>query len=686
MTTRLRRLGIVLAVLGLVFAVGSAYAFIKVQEGYRSLNAFSAAQNVTLTYNEDGQLVDRGEVADAQAIMAMLTNEWGYPVATSELNPNDPVVNTGSEYMYQMATVAYHTLHGTQTVVLDEDFTAPDGTVYTAGTPYEVPVAGRYWSQFDRTNPIDAAVREQAWTGTAHALIGELGVGTVTASTLQLGLGMAGLFAGIGLDLRHRGPRPGLGCAARKGQGPGAAAGRDPSLTGLEPRLQSPWERRACRRRQALRIRCVLASACYSMPRGREAGESPAQSRYGDQRPIRARKSGRRSRGRCSTFVRKGKQRCDQPADPRLPVGLPRGGFCALGSRYPLTFRSRIVPTFASPAARLARHAFLLVVALVVVACSSGAATSPVATPSASPSVAAPSEPPASSPSASPAAVTYPLTLTDDEGTSITLPAEPQKIVSLTPAETEILFALGAGDRVVGKVEDIANYPPEAADVPVMGRFDGVDVEQIVDAGADLVLAGGSGGTPPDAIERLRAVGVPVLVVYAKDVDGALADVQLTADAVGRSAEGEAMVDEMRAAFDEVAEATADLERPRVFIETGNQPAIYGIADDSVYAEMIELAGGEAVTTGSATNWEMPVERLVAEDPEIILLADAAYGATADEVRGRPGWDVVTAVRDDAIQPIDDIVTTRPGPRLTEGLQALLAAIHPDVKVGSRRY
>ena len=91
-----------------------------------------------------------------------------------------------------------------------------------------------------------------------------------------------------------------------------------------------------------------------------------------------------------------------------------------------------------------------------------------------------------------------------------------------------------------------------------------------------------------------------------------------------------------------MAAATAGVERPRVFIETGNQPAVYGIADDSVYAEMIELAGGEAVTTGSATNWEMPVERLVAEDPEIILLADAAYGATAEEVSGRPGWDVVT--------------------------------------------
>jgi hypothetical protein len=198
--TRLRRLGIVLAVLGLVFALGSAYAFIRVQEGYRSLNAFSAAQNVTLSYNEEGQLVDRGEVEGAQAIMALLTDEWGYPVQAGELNPNDPVVNTASEYMYQMATVAYHTLNGEQTVVLDEDFTAADGTVYKAGVEYQVPVDGRYWAAFDRSNPIDAAVRAQAWTGVAHALIGELGVGTVTASTLQMGLGMAGLFAGVGLS------------------------------------------------------------------------------------------------------------------------------------------------------------------------------------------------------------------------------------------------------------------------------------------------------------------------------------------------------------------------------------------------------------------------------------------------------------------------------------------------------
>ena len=168
------------------------------RKGPRSLSALSAAQNVKLSYNEQGQLVDRGETAGAAAIMALLRDDWKYPVNAADLNPNDPVVNTASEYMYQMATITYHTLHGTQTVVLPEDVTAADGTVYKAGT-YEFAVDGRYWSDFDRTNPIEAAAREQAWTGTAHALIAELGVGTATASALQLGLGIAGLFAGIGL-------------------------------------------------------------------------------------------------------------------------------------------------------------------------------------------------------------------------------------------------------------------------------------------------------------------------------------------------------------------------------------------------------------------------------------------------------------------------------------------------------
>ena len=198
MTGRLRGLGIVLALMGLVFMAGSAFALVKTQEGFTSLNALSAAQNVKLSYNDEGQLVDRGETAGAASIMALLRDDWKYPVNTADLNPNDPVVNTASEYMYQMATITYHTLNGTQTVVLAKDVTAADGTVYKAGE-YEFAVEGRYWSAFNRSNPIEAAAREQAWTGTAHGLIAELGVGTATATALQLGIGIAGLFAGMGL-------------------------------------------------------------------------------------------------------------------------------------------------------------------------------------------------------------------------------------------------------------------------------------------------------------------------------------------------------------------------------------------------------------------------------------------------------------------------------------------------------
>ena len=199
MTGRLRILGVVLAVFGLAFMAGGAYTFIRTQEGARSLQAFSAVQNIKLSYNDQGQLVDRGETAEAQGIMALLQNDWGYPVVASDLNPNDPVVNTPTEYMYQMATIAYHTLHGTQTVVLTEpkDY---NGKTYPAGT-YQVPVDGRYWTAFDRQDPLQGPARDQAWSGTAHALIAELGVGTVTATTLQMGYGLAGLFAGIGLTI-----------------------------------------------------------------------------------------------------------------------------------------------------------------------------------------------------------------------------------------------------------------------------------------------------------------------------------------------------------------------------------------------------------------------------------------------------------------------------------------------------
>ena len=197
MNNRLRILGMVLAAIGVVFILGGGYAYTMTQDGYNSLQSFSEAQNVTLDYNEDGQLLDRGDPEAAQAILTMLTDEWGYPVVESDLDPDDPLVNSATEYMYQMAVVGYHVMNDTQTVVLDETVEY-EGETFEAGT-YEFDIDGRYWTDFDRMHPIEGPAREMAWTGTVHGLFGELGVGTMTHSTLQLALGIAALLAGLGL-------------------------------------------------------------------------------------------------------------------------------------------------------------------------------------------------------------------------------------------------------------------------------------------------------------------------------------------------------------------------------------------------------------------------------------------------------------------------------------------------------
>ncbi len=128
-------LGIFLIVVGIGYFVGAGVAYSKVQGGYDSLQAFSEVQNVELSYDDDGNLIDRGTVEGGQAIMSLLEDDWNFPVVDGDMDPNDPLVNTASEYMYQMATISYHTLNGTQTVTLtEEDLTGEDGTMATEYT------------------------------------------------------------------------------------------------------------------------------------------------------------------------------------------------------------------------------------------------------------------------------------------------------------------------------------------------------------------------------------------------------------------------------------------------------------------------------------------------------------------------------------------------------------------------
>ncbi len=316
-----------------------------------------------------------------------------------------------------------------------------------------------------------------------------------------------------------------------------------------------------------------------------------------------------------------------------------------------------------------------LQLASLLVAVALGAAACSEVVPPAS------SEPPPPSPSsivaptadATPAAVT----IVDDEGTTVVVPTRPERIVSLTPAATEILFAIGAGDRVVAKVDDITPYPPEADRLPIVATFEGVDVERIVGLEADLVIAGGLDFTPSDVVVQMRGLGIPVVVLYAAGVDDALRGIELIGEAAHEADAGRALAASMRAAIGELAGLVADAPRPRTFYEIDASNAIYTAPADSVYAEMLRLAGADPITTDAS--YVISLERLVAADPEVILLGDAAYGVTAEAVAARPGWSSMSAVAAGAIFAVDDVVITRPGPRLVDGLRALIAAIHPDV-------
>ena len=279
------------------------------------------------------------------------------------------------------------------------------------------------------------------------------------------------------------------------------------------------------------------------------------------------------------------------------------------------------------------------------------------------------------------AEVAFPVTIVDDEGTEVAIEAKPARIISLSPANTEIVYALGAGERLVGRT-DWDDYPPEAAELPPVATFAGVIMEQLVALEPDLVLAAGNFFTPPDDIAAMRDLGIPVVVVYAPDVPTVMADIALVGAAIGASQEASALVSDMNAQFDAiVAEVAAVESRPRTFYEIGAEPEIYAPAPDSFLADLVVMAGGEPITTGDSAAWSIPLEELLVADPEVIVLGDANYGVCPGDVAGRTGWDGLTAVTEGAIVAVDDVPVTRPGPRLAQGLASLARAIHPELEL-----
>jgi iron complex transport system substrate-binding protein len=313
---------------------------------------------------------------------------------------------------------------------------------------------------------------------------------------------------------------------------------------------------------------------------------------------------------------------------------------------------------------------FALLIVPLLAACGPAATSTPTAVPT---------EPPAT---AVPTADTS-ITLTDGLNRTVTLAGPARRVVSLAPANTEILFAIGAGAQVVGR-DETSDYPAEALNVPTIGGYSGFNLEAIVALHPDLVLAQGGGFNSPELIASLEGLGLTVYAVpNPATLEELYANLETVGTLTGHKSKAAALVESLKGRVAAVDEKIMPLSyAPTVYYELDatNPTKPFTAGPGSFVDLLIARAGGINIGAGLQGEWpQISLEQLVVDNPAIIILGDAAYGETPEKVAQRPGWSALTAAQTGQVFPFDDNLVSRPGPRLVDGLEAMAKLLHPDV-------
>jgi iron complex transport system substrate-binding protein len=280
------------------------------------------------------------------------------------------------------------------------------------------------------------------------------------------------------------------------------------------------------------------------------------------------------------------------------------------------------------------------------------------------------------------AATASPISLTDGLGRTVILSQPAQHIVSMAPSNTEILFAIGAGAQVAGR-DTFSDYPEAAKALPdiggSMGKF---STEQIVALKPDLVLA--SELNTPEQVKSLVNLGVTVY--YLKNpttLEGLYTNLEIVGKLSGQEAKAATLVGSLKARIAAVdAKIATVTDKPSVFYELDStDPAKpYTAGPGSFVDQLIARAGGSNIGAILQGQWaQISLEQLVVANPHFILLGDAAYGTTPASLLTRPGWQTLSAIKENRVLPFDDNTVSRPGPRLVDGLEALAKILHPEL-------
>lgn len=273
------------------------------------------------------------------------------------------------------------------------------------------------------------------------------------------------------------------------------------------------------------------------------------------------------------------------------------------------------------------------------------------------------------------------LTVVDQLGRSVGLAGPARRVVSLTPSNTETLFALGAGDRVVG-VTKYCNFPKAATALPTIGGFAArtISVEAIVALAPDVVLAGDENQRP--VIEALEQLGVPVVAIKVRGFDDLAAAIRLQGRVMGCEAQAEALNAETRRRVAAVVARAAQIppeQRLRVYWEVFDEPLV-SAGPRSIVGQLIALSGGINIFSEVAEDYpHISGEAVLRADPQLILGPTSMRNGSlsVERLRARPGWADVTAVRTGRVSAFADETVSRPGPRLAEGLEAIARHLYP---------
>ena len=284
---------------------------------------------------------------------------------------------------------------------------------------------------------------------------------------------------------------------------------------------------------------------------------------------------------------------------------------------------------------------------------------------------------PAVAPTATPSHAPYPISITDDRGKQITFTGPVSRIVSVAPSSTEIVFALGAGARVVA-VDDFSDYPAEAKALPKVGGFK-ASPEKILSFNPDLILATTTGDLAPALESQSRRV----VVFEPVNIEGVYKNIEALGVVLDRETAARDLVQKMRDRIGAVTDrAKTAGSKPRVLheVDASDPTKIYVAGPGNFIDAMIGIAGGTNVAASTQSQYpQLSAEEIIRSNPEVIVLSDAAYGMTPEVVSARPGWSAIDAVRKSRVYPIDPDIVSRPGPRLADGIEAYAKLLHPDL-------